>query len=86
MKLKQPNPDLLYQCCMRPIYIVPHEIFERDKDFKSTAVGTGAWMVAELKTNQQVVTKPNPDYYEKGIANSSLRSIARVLSLEPSLI
>jgi ABC-type transport system substrate-binding protein len=38
-----------------------------DDGLKSTAVGTGAYTLVELKPNEAVLLKKNPDYWQKGL-------------------
>ena len=80
MKLSKADPDYIYKCCNYVIKIVPHEIFEEHGDFKTVAVGTGAWMLEDVRLNQEIKLAPNPDYYEKGIDGKPLPYLGEVRS------
>lgn len=60
---------------------IPREVFERDGDFKTTAVGTGAFMVKEYKLGQGVTMVRRPDYWEKGADGQSLPYLDEVHSV-----
>ena len=48
------------------VRVVPREIKEQDGDFKSTAVGTGAFILKEFTPKERIVWERNPDYYFEG--------------------
>ena len=80
-KLKAPDPDYMWKCCFYTTKLVAHEIFDADGDFKTNAVGTGAWMVDKVELNSEVRLKPNPDYYEMGKDGKPLPYMDQVRSL-----
>ncbi len=66
LRTAEPQADLLGKVGAPANVIMPQEIREAYGDFKSVAVGTGAFMVKSFKPGQEVVLEPNPDYYENG--------------------
>ncbi len=49
--------------------IMPHEIYDKDGNFKDLAVGTGSfyWDVPSTQAGSHYVFKKNPTYHEKGL-------------------
>jgi len=67
LRLLRPQPDLLGKVGDPSNLMMPREIKEQYGDFKTVAVGTGAFLVKEFKPGQnEVLLQANPDYWEKG--------------------
>lgn len=66
LRTPEPDADLLPKMAFPQNVMMPKEIKEQNGDFRTLAVGTGAWMVKEFKPNQEMVLEPNPDYWEMG--------------------
>lgn len=59
--------------------MMPREIKEQYGDFRTVAVGTGAFMVKEFKPVQgELVVEPNPSYYDKGDDGQPLPYVSQV--------
>ena len=66
MTLAQPRADFVYQLSLTQNVIVPREVYEQYGDFKTVAIGTGAFMMKHNIPNQISVQERNPDYYDMG--------------------
>ncbi len=67
LRLKEPDADYLGKVGYRENLILPREVKEQYGDFKTVAIGTGAFVLKEAKPNQIAVVEANPDYYEMGL-------------------
>ncbi len=47
-------------------YILPHEVAEKDGDFKKTLVGTGPFQVKTIVGKERIVYQKNPAYFVPG--------------------
>ena len=66
MKLPKVDADFLARLGHRENVIVPRETKEQYGDYKSVAVGTGAFMVKEIQMGQTLLAERNPNYWEMG--------------------
>lgn len=66
VQLPEPQADFLYYVGFHQNVILPHEVKEQYGDFKTVAIGTGAFMSKEFKANSLHVMERNPDYWEMG--------------------
>ncbi len=66
LRLKQPNVDFPNTMAEQLNVMLPHEIADRDGNFKSLAIGTGSFMVKEFKGTDYVLAERNPNFREKG--------------------
>lgn len=66
MTLPRVDADFLARLGHRENVVVPREIKEQHGDFKSVAVGTGAFMVKEVQMGQTLLTERNPSYWQMG--------------------
>lgn len=60
---------------------MPREVKDQHGDFKTVAVGTGAFMLKEYKFDQEVLTERNPDYWGMGIDGKPLPYLDQVRSV-----
>ncbi len=62
--LTGPNPDFIIETPAE-VYIViqPHEVADRDGDFKKTMVGTGPFQVKQIIGKDQIIYERNPGYF-----------------------
>ncbi len=47
-------------------YIVPHEIADKDGDFKNAAVGSGPFQISQITGKERIVYQKNPNYFVPG--------------------
>ncbi len=80
-RLREPDADFLAQLGYRENVMLPHEVKEQYGDFKSVAIGTGAFMLKDFKPNQEYNVEPNPDYYQKGLDGKTLPYLAGVRTI-----
>ena len=66
IKLNKLDADFLARLGHRENVILPREIKEQYGDFKTVAVGTGSFMIKEIKMNQEILTERNPAYWDMG--------------------
>ncbi len=67
LTLNQTYPDFLFSgVADRFNYILPHEIADRDGDFKATMVGTGPFQVKQINGKERIVYERNPNYFVPG--------------------
>lgn len=66
LSMKEPRADFLYQLSFPQNMMMPKEIHEQYGDFKTVAVGTGAFMMKEFKPNLLRIIERNPDYHKMG--------------------
>ncbi len=64
--LKTPTFYLLTRLASRKHLILPREIKEADGDFKTRMVGSGPFILEELKPKQYAYLKRNPNYWDMG--------------------
>ncbi len=65
--LKAPYADfVLTAMAERYAFILPHEIADRDGDFKKTLVGTGPFQLKQITGKEQLVYERNPNYFIPG--------------------
>ena len=65
--LTQPVPAFLYNISIWPGFIVPKDLVEKDEEaFFKDPIGTGPYMVKELKRGSHLTFEPNPNYWEEG--------------------
>lgn len=73
LKLKEPNADFLVSpIAKNQTLILPKEIEDADKDFKSRAIGTGPFILAENEKGVRISFKKNPDFWGKDKAGGAL--------------
>jgi len=67
LRTPEPQADFIGKVGAPTNLMMPREIKEQYGDFKTVAVGTGAFMVKEFKPAQgEVAMEPNPSYWEMG--------------------
>ncbi len=66
LRLPEPDADFLPKLADTFNVVVPREIQEQFKTFKTSAIGTGPFMVKDFKPDEVVVLQANPAYYETG--------------------
>jgi len=67
MRLAEPDADFLVQVGHQANVMLPREVKEQYGDFRSMAIGTGAFMLKDYKITTEYNLEPNPDYFETGI-------------------
>ena len=62
--LKEQYPDFVYTgLAERYMFMLPHEIADRDGDFKKTIVGTGPFQVKQVQGKERIIYERNPNYF-----------------------
>ncbi len=65
--LKQAFPDFLTSVIAEQgSFILPHEIADRDGDFKQTAVGTGPFKMKKVDGKERITFERNSNYFVRG--------------------
>ncbi len=81
LRLPEPQADFLKKVAAPSNLMLPREIKEQYGDFRTVAVGTGAFMLKEYTPDQGSVLEPNPDYYEVGADGQRLPYVSEVRSV-----
>ena len=81
LKITKPDSDFLARLGHRENVILPREIKEQYGDFKTVAVGTGSFMIKEIRMNQEVLSERNPAYWEMGKDGKPLPYLDEVRSV-----
>ena len=73
ISLKEPWAPFLADISLFSNSIMPEKVFKgaKDEDISNKPVGSGPWMLADWKKGEELVMKPNPHYYEKGLPKAS---------------
>jgi peptide/nickel transport system substrate-binding protein len=64
--LKYPFAPFMDSISYQHVPMVPHEVYERDGNFRTLAIGTGPFMWDRWEKDSLIRLKANPDYWEKG--------------------
>ncbi len=81
LRTPEPQADFLLKVGAPTNLMMPREIKEQYGDFKTVAVGTGAFMVKDFRPAQgEMVLAPNPGYYDKGDDGAPLPYVSEVRS------
>ena len=69
ISLKEPWAPFLADISLFSNSILPEKVFKgaKDEDIANKPVGSGPFMLADWKKGEELVMKPNPHYYEKGV-------------------
>jgi peptide/nickel transport system substrate-binding protein len=72
ISLKEPWAPFLADISLFSNSILPEKVFKgaKDEDISNKPVGSGPWMLVDWKKGEELVMKPNPHYYEKGLPKS----------------
>ena len=73
ISLKEPWAPFLADISLFSNSIMPEKVFKgaKDEDISNKPVGSGPWMLADWKKGEELIMKPNPHYYEKGLPKAS---------------
>ncbi len=82
LKLREPDADFLGKLGYDSNVMAPREVKEQLGDYKTTAVGTGAFQLKEYKSGDQVLLERNPAYHEKGADGQALPYIDQIQVLQ----
>jgi peptide/nickel transport system substrate-binding protein len=81
-ELSKPDADFLAKLADYRNLILPHEVQEQYGDFKTVAIGSGAFMLKEFRPTQELALVRNPDYREKGLDGQSLPYLDGIRAIE----
>ncbi len=81
LRLKEPDADFILRMGSQLNVMLAREVKEQFGDFKSVAIGTGAYMVKDFKQAQELWLEPNPGYYEQGADGKPLPYLEGVRTL-----
>jgi peptide/nickel transport system substrate-binding protein len=82
LKMREPDADFLGKLGYDSNVIVPREVKEQLGDFKTAAIGTGAFMLKEYRAADRVIMERNPDYPEKGVDGKALPYLDEIQVLQ----
>ena len=73
ISLKEPWAPFLADVSLFSNSIMPEKVLKgaKDEDISNKPVGSGPWMLADWKKGEELIMKPNPHYYEKGLPKAS---------------
>ena len=73
ISLKEPWAPFLADISLFSNSIMPEKVFKgaKDEDISNKPVGSGPFMLADWKKGEELIMKPNPHYYEKGVPKAS---------------
>ncbi len=72
LRLNEPDADFALQMAYRDNVMLAREVKEQYGDFKSVAIGTGPYLVREIKPELEITVDRNPDYWEMGVDGKPL--------------
>lgn len=78
LHLKAPDAEFLDKLGAYTNLILPREVQEKYGNFKTAAIGTGAFMLKDFKQNQEVTLERNPAYHLTGIDGKPLPYVDNV--------
>jgi ABC-type transport system substrate-binding protein len=81
LRLGSPDADFLGKVTDHRNLILPREVQEQKGDFKSVAIGTGAFLMKEVKPRQETVLERRPNYWEQGADGQPLPYLDAVRNL-----
>ncbi len=72
LRLKERDADFALKMASRENVMVAREVKEQYGDFKQVVIGTGPYVVREIKPDLEINVDRNPDYWEMGIDGKAL--------------
>ena len=72
LRLKERVPGFVAGVCGQTAYIMPHEIADKDKDFRNQAVGTGPFTISKFTRGDRMEFAANKGHWDLGLDGKPL--------------